>query len=359
MNDENSENISRSDSHEGPIPWSSVMNSANSSPLLFEQGAQVNFIRHGGNYEKVTDDNDDIKVVPNKNSPLTVHLPNQHEHEASIQQENMDENEEEQILFCHSSFELTISDDRYNDTEEETSSSPPLAECQNVKGEIIVTTRRILFAVEQYQIPEQLRYDLSIHACLIGLFALSNKNNNDSDEDEDEVYQNDDDTKDKYPTDENLEEEISLGQCIYVQFNVPNSSGKTQPIEVYFVPSSSLQEESTKKVLNELFHALSHTAELNPPLEDDEDEDGYGYGYSEGAGDGFFGLDTGEGFCMRLDDDNNNQEEEHEQQRADLLEKLDNMLIVPSELEKEYDGSDHDDIQGGQFDDAEEDDDLL
>ena len=160
------------------------------------------------------------------------------------------------------------------------------------------------------------------------------------------------------------------------------------PMEVFFSPRGT-NDVNAEMACQQLFDGMSRLATLNPILEeDDENQDHAGYGSFGGGGGGgggslaammglmgsssrFNPMDMeeeggdGEEMIVRMDHGDivtttttagnananpflqpiEGEEEEEDQRRNQVLERLDNMLVVPPELE----------IQPGQFDDAESD----
>ena len=262
---------------------------------------------------------------------------------------------EEKVLFSSTSFEIRLSslheiesNDLFTINYENCATfdpdgcnleSPP----PKFEGTLVITTNRICFEAKQdASRPVSKRFDISVHSSLIGLFALSTDNDHSlTDACEDENHTN-------------LKEE-PISQCIYIQFNIPSkeiidySTGvKTHPLEMYFFPSND--EDSIEKAnetqidLKNLFDALSKTAELNPPLDDDDD-------LVDGSLAPWFNFD--EDFCMRLNDDKDVGEIIHNS-KNDVLKKIDNILVEPKESETQLNCTKEEHDKDGQFDDADE-----
>mmetsp|Transcript_12501 Transcript_12501/g.15682 ORF Transcript_12501/g.15682 Transcript_12501/m.15682 type:complete len:272 (-) Transcript_12501:53-868(-) len=175
---------------------------------------------------------------------------------------------------------------------------------QNIDGELLISTRRILFA-PRTTMPSRTydRNDLSIPSILICLHALQSSDPNPN---------------------------------VYLQLTTledGGSSAAATPIEIQFTPQSN-EESSQYELLQSLFNALSETAELNPPPPEEGDECYYPCGGSGDEDDGFFFRDDTDGVVT-------------EEERGEMLNRLDDLLVVPSHLE----------VVEGQFEDAEDDDD--
>lgn len=291
-----------------------------SSQPSYQQGQDVNLKR------RECPPQDEEKTTPRTVSFTPIQTSNGNDDE-----EGNATNEIEKTLFCQSLFEMTLITGEAMD-DEAPSTGISLSRCKKVKGEVIITTRRVLFAVQEY--PEQEEFDLSLDSNLIGLFALSYGSAEDNDEDNAQFETAEIGEQNNSHEDENQ----VMGECLYIQFNLPYGN---QPLEMYLIPSSAI--ENSKDALQELFDAFSHTAELNPPDDDDLDDDDSDQAHC-GFDEEFFGLGSTRDIWNKSDND------DEETRREEMLNKLDNMLIIPPELEL-----------GGQFDDAveDEDDNLL
>ena len=150
-----------------------------------------------------------------------------------------------------------------------------------------------------------------------------------------------------------------------------NSNGEDNgTVEVYFKPMKSESDDSAEDSCQALFDALTHLASLN--AEDDSNENCGGLFSMLSMMAGMGGFGSGEMIMADDEDDgdddmiirfgrggNNVVENDDESDGADeaereaMLQRLDDMLVVPPELRISSDD------EGGQFDDADEDDDIL
>ena len=253
----------------------------------------------------------------------------------------------ERILYGPMSVQINIGepnymegeddDDESNNNDDDSSSSPK-------NGQVVVTSQRLLFWTTTTNssggADDECQHDLMIPGICIELHAMTDD-----------------------PT-----------TAVYVQVRLEESSDL--PLELTIVPVAS----STTAILtqneencNALFQALSELISLHPidPNQDSDDLVG-----------GMMSMMTtmmggGLGASGSLDDDDDGNGEDDdlvyaapspnngvatEEERQVMLDRLDNLLIVPPELEQqEENGNQHVD---GQFDDAEDaddsdDDDIL
>ena len=147
--------------------------------------------------------------------------------------------------------------------------------------------------------------------------------------------------------------------------------------------TAAFRDDSIQQTCQQLFDAISRMVELNP-IDPNTDETGEEDGVFGGGGswitsehadlDGATimammgaGLESGDDASDDDDDDliccpkvntSTKPEEVTEDERNAMLERLDNLLIVPPELEI-HEGDVSDDERKGQFDDADEDDAIL
>jgi hypothetical protein len=237
-------------------------------------------------------------------------------------------------------------DERNNSNDEDTPSTPPLLmessvfvslmttdsdvddenENENnndtfIQGEMFITNTQILFvAIER----DQSQYDLAIGAACIVLHAMTD------------------------------EPELS----IYLQLSSSTSVGEQQqqpPTEVTLTPIHYENDNDCQRI----FDALCKLISLNP-IEPDDDDDGGGGGNMMDGMFGFGGTGTG-GFVDDNDGDGDVDDDgfiwapttassnktsdgtatmSEEEERDAMLERLDNLLVVPPQFED------------GQFDDA-------
>ena len=200
-----------------------------------------------------------------------------------------------------------------------------------IQGEMFITNTQILFvAIER----DQSQYDLAIGAACIVLHAMT-------DEPELSVY---------------LQLSSSSSSCVGEQ----QQQQQQPPTEVTLTPIHNENDNDCQRI----FDALCKLISLNP-IEPDDDDDGGGSGGGNMMMDGMFGLGgTGTGGFVDdndgdddIDDDgfiwapttaasSNNKTSDgtattsEEEERDAMLERLDNLLIVPPQFED------------GQFDDA-------
>jgi hypothetical protein len=206
-------------------------------------------------------------------------------------------------------------DEHENDNENENNNNAV------IKGEMFITNTQILFvAIER----DQSEYDLAIGAACIVLHAMTD------------------------------EPELS----IYLQLSSSSSVGEQQqqpPTEVTLTPIHNENDNDCQKI----FDALCKLISLNP-IEPDDDDDGGGGGNMMDGMFGFRGTGTG-GFGDDNDGDGDVDDDGfiwapttasskktsdgtattlEEEERDAMLERLDNLLVVPPQFED------------GQFDDA-------
>merc|ERR1711862_931661 len=175
-------------------------------------------------------------------------------------------------------------------------------------GTLVISSQRILF--HAYSITNTANddnykeNDLSIDSSLICIHALQEQDEDDNGEGAEVQGQ---DTK-----------------CIYLQLltTTTTESNDEVPIEILFIPQGK-QDNNDK--LQTLFQAFSKTAELNPPLDDDDGDDN---------------GDT-EMFCS------NNK---------NGFTNWDDLLIEPDDENVNNIQNYDNDVADGQFDDAEDDD---
>ena len=357
-------------------------------PPTSKRGRDANLLRRRL-YGDQQGDVNDIYAIEFVNPPLVAHFPTKQvitaEHAASTS--------DEVILYTiHNGYSMLI--EGYAPTEG-----------GRINGDIIVTTKRIIFAsLEEIELvppdenatssypttcydsttaenanvpPVFSKHDFMIDIHYIILHALANDPEPSLYCQLDEVFgeqnyqDNDDDEAIAVPTQfyffpphENaIECEIAKGK----KEDLIEDTGKTETKEL---------QARQQSVLSELFSALTTAVELNPIASDDEDE--YGNGtlsgemYCSSNIDSFFASRNGGRRVTRnvyKDDEDDSAEGATEEERAAMLARLDAMLIVPPELERNEDDDDDDGQEAhaneertnryveGQFDDADEDDD--
>ena len=117
---------------------------------------------------------------------------------------------------------------------------------------------------------------------------------------------------------------------IYLQILQPSESSAS--LEVTVVPKTTTDQNHIDNVCHEIFEAFSQLVALHPIEPDEEDA-------------GMFGVDDEMIVAAPTE-----QQEPTPQEREAMLDRLDNLLVVPPELEL----PDDDNMNEGQFDDAEE-----
>lgn len=171
---------------------------------------------------------------------------------------------------------------------------------QDRDGYVMITSDRVLFWSQEAQHQAD---DLAIHATAIDLHALARE-----------------------PT-----------SC-YIQLQSDSESG---PLELTIVPTGS-SNSFTETQAQALYEALSELISLHPIDPNDEDDDEYDFVEDNGDDEMIFWAPS--------------EEEATPDKREAMLERLDNLLVVPPELEKSDDEQQVPRQSGeGQFDDAEDD----
>jgi len=246
----------------------------------------------------------------------------------------------------------------------------------NRQGYVMITTARVLFwrnasAVNndndesttldpQPQTDDNTEDDLAIDAVCIDLHAISSSSSNEQDDDKD----NNDPPSSSCAVYLQIQPErqaatggAALGGIFGGGLNESEETEDAPPLlELTLQPKDATDTASTEVACQTLFDALSQLIALHPIL-DDDDEEGPGFG---GPG-GMPEMDDQMVWAGSIAQDTDNGEATPEERQA-MLERLDNILVVPPELEVH---SDEDGGNGatsrlmvqGQFDDAEDDED--
>ena len=170
---------------------------------------------------------------------------------------------------------------------------------EQITGEIFVTNTQVLFVAEN---TEDADSDMAIGGTCVVLHAM---------------------TEDPEPS-------------VYLQIQ-SQGDDTTSPIELTLTPSNNGEEDCQK-----LFDALCKLISLHP-IEDEDDEDNM---FSGGMIGGGFGDDPYIDYGEMVWADPTPQESDREA----MLERLDNLLVVPPGLEVQ--GDDAEDNDDGRFDDA-------
>jgi hypothetical protein len=191
-----------------------------------------------------------------------------------------------------------------------------------VPGQLVVTNQRLLFWGDDNVEYDATKHDLSVDATCIDLHALT---------DNDPV-------------------------SIYIQIRNDSKDFPESLLELNLQPIHEPNQTS-----HQIFQAVAELISLHPI--DPNDDDDYGdenHYYSDHA---FDDEENDDIWCAQKDDDDDlvfcapmvnpnttTNDEATEDERNAMLERLDNLLIVPPELEQDNEG---------QYDDAEEGDDIL
>lgn len=267
----------------------------------------------------------------------------QTEDENQSKNESTNENEsnsvEEYIIHHQPIIEVTWT---VNNNEEDTiNNSLSSDEFRNVSGQLYITSKRIFFVASK---KDEYKYDFAIDAACIALHAMSR-------EPKWNVYCQLTEEINNIIWDENTDK---------INLDKDNS-----PIEIFFSPL-----KSPETFCQILFKALTNLATLNPvAAEEDAEEDGEWCGNAMGSFShsssgtammammsGVTGEYYGDEIVYREDDSIDKDDPQQMDRREKMLEKLDNMLVVPSECDTPG-NNDSKKTTGnqGQFDDADED----
>lgn len=211
-------------------------------------------------------------------------------------------------------------EDNDENDEDPTESAPANA----IQGEVLITNTQVLFVAES---AEELESDLAIGGACVVLHAM---------------------TEDPEPS-------------IYLQLssysNNGDDDGGCDITEVTLVPSAG---NSNSDDCQKLFDALCKLISLHP-IEGDDDDDGDDGMFGGGMIGGGFGDDTFADYGEPIDGlvwapppSTEDGPIATDQEREAMLERLDNLLVVPPGLEaKDGDGGNNN-VEDGQFEDATE-----
>lgn len=225
----------------------------------------------------------------------------------------------------------------------------------DAEGRLLVTTHRILF------IAKDEKQDLAIDAICVTLHAMTS-------EPEISVYcqlssksLKDVSWKSTTVVVGNVETEQNI---MGVEEDDSDSIHSNGPIEIFFTPqilsSTVLDDDSTTrihedkiKLCEDLFRALGLLATLNP-IYDDEEGDMNDADFFDLSEDAVVHASMEDDFICRLNNKDADEDEgATEEERNNMLARLDAVLTVPAEYERS------DLITNGQFDDADESENLL
>mmetsp|Transcript_345 Transcript_345/g.661 ORF Transcript_345/g.661 Transcript_345/m.661 type:complete len:413 (+) Transcript_345:1-1239(+) len=258
---------------------------------------------------------------------------------------------------------------------------------KDTPGELLITSVRVLFIAQnkkQNETNQNQFNDVAIDGRCIALHAMDSEPSTD-DENESPLSHIYCQLSDSSADDENMgfpsasigmvaptniaEDEHAGGDGqLDEEDNV--CGGDDGTVEVYFKPVKCESKASPEDSCQALFDALTHLASLNAV--DDSNENGGGLFSMLSMMAGMGGFENGEMIMADDDEDdgdddmvirfgggNNLVENDDESdgaaeaERAAMLQRLDDMLVVPPELRISSDD------EGGQFDDADEDDEIL
>jgi hypothetical protein len=280
-----------------------------------------------------------------------------------------------------------------NDTDDDDTNTEPDGESDEntgapcdeawVSGKVVIASKHLYFWWVQRDLEDGPtaataksmgpRNDFKINAFSINLHALMGSNTPVSFETVDDADNNVDDENDGA---------CDAAAAVYIQISssgngAPDGAdddGSEQLFELTLKPTGTTVPEEIQHVCQQLFDEISKMIALNPidPNTDETDDGGAGAfgdcsgGWITSEDDmdpasmmtmmGFHGIeDSSEDLiCATLTDDVPATGDE----RNTMLERLDNLLIVPPEYEIHSSNNDDND-NAGQFDDADEDDDIL
>lgn len=257
----------------------------------------------------------------------------------------------------------------------------------NIPGELFVTSIRVLFLADKSKKQQEVKdgdnlcNDVAIDGRYIALHAMdSDQSSENSDETVSHIYcQLSDPAAEDGVADgigcqsalsiNNIAEENGHTSEIMDEEEDGASGGDGSTVEVYFRPLKCENVHSSEDSCQTLFNALSQLASnLNAANDSNENAGGLFSMLSMMAGMSGFGNEMvvaddesedddmiiryggGNNFVENDDDSSQGAAEE---ERAAMLQRLDDMLVVPPELRISSDD------EVGQFDDADEDDDVL
>lgn len=256
----------------------------------------------------------------------------------------------------------------------------------NTPGELLITSIRVLFIAQNKKQNETIQNqcdDVAIDGRCIALHAMDSEPSAD-DENETSVSHIYCQLSDSSADDDmgfqsasigmvapkNIAEDEHAGGGEQMDEDEENSCEGDGTVEVFFKPIKCESGDSPEDSCRDLFDALTQLASLNAAGDSSEigggifsmlsmmaGMGGFGSGEmivaedSEGEGDDDMVIRFGGGNNLVENDDESDGAAEAE--RAAMLQRLDDMLVVPPELRISSDD------EGGQFDDADEDDEIL
>lgn len=257
----------------------------------------------------------------------------------------------------------------------------------NTTGELLVTSIRVLFIANnktQNDTNQNQENDVAIDGRCIALHAMDSEpsTNDENESPVSHIYcqlsdSSVDDENMGFPSasismvaSTNIAEDEHVGADDQMNEGENASVDNDGTVEVYFKPIKCDSEESAEDSCQILFDALTHLASLNAADDSNENSGGLFNMLSMMAGISGFGSgdmimaddsedDGDDDMIIRFGGGNNVVENDDEsdgaaeEERAAMLQRLDDMLVVPPELRISSDD------EGGQFDDADEDDELL
>jgi hypothetical protein len=253
---------------------------------------------------------------------------------------------------------------------------------ENTPGELLITSVRVLFIAQnkkQNETSNNQYDDVAIDGRCIALHAMDSEPSAD-DENETSVSHIYCQLSDSSADDDNMgfqSASISMVAPTNIAEDEHHAGGDDQmdeednscdgcgTVEVYFKPIKCESEDSPEDSCHALFDALTQLASLNAADDSNENGGGLFSMLSMMAGMGDFGGgemiddDGDDDMVIRFGGGNNLVENDDEsdgaaeEERAAMLQRLDDMLVVPPELRISSDD------EGGQFDDADEDDEIL
>ena len=260
--------------------------------------------------------------------------------------------EEEYILYYSPSIKVTWAVDQHPEENFQNSCF------ENIMGKLYITSKRIFFVASS---EKNSMYDFAIDAACISLHAMAS-------EPQWNVYcQLTDDIQD-ICWDSRGDKDTATQETIIIENK--NTKSSPSPIEIFFTPV-----ETPENKCQLLFKAMTRLATLNPVEDEDEDDywsgnantdnnSGNGVAAMGGTMAGKETIDNEDDVVYRVDNSNktNYSETVENDRRQQMLNRLDNLLEVPSDSELENNSGTSkkrpltiDRSVDGQFDDADED----
>eukprot|EP00986_Skeletonema_menzelii_P001834 scaffold495_cov152-Skeletonema_menzelii.AAC.24 len=255
---------------------------------------------------------------------------------------------------------------------------------KNVPGELLITSIRVLFIAEnktQNDTNQNQCDDVAIDGRCIALHAMDSEPSADGGNETpvSHIYcqlsdSSGDDENMGFPSASIMVAPTNIAEDEHGnddQMNEEDNDGGGDDctVEVYFKPIKSESKDSAEDSCQALFNALTHLASLNAGDDSNENCGGLFSMLSMMAGMGGFGSDEmimaddeddgDDDMIIRFGGGNHVVENDHESdgadeaERAAMLQRLDDILVVPPELRISSDDEE------GQFDDADEDDEIL